>query len=140
MTAAELSAHHDLVGFVPSAPGQGREYRGQAKRLVELKDPRLGELSGVYVELPTDVTVSLGGDRHLANVVATPPGKDEVADAVNFVTGLAKAGKIAIPGQPATGATHAVEQDDHGRKPPRSAATAELTDGRPNRIHTRIEF
>jgi hypothetical protein len=114
--AAELSARHNLVGFVASAPGQGREYRGQAKQLIALKDPRLGDLDGVYAELPTDVKVSVGKDRHVANVVATPPGKDEVADAVNFVAGLARAGKIAIPGRPATGATHAVEQDDHGRK------------------------
>jgi FMN phosphatase YigB (HAD superfamily) len=116
VTAAELASRHNLIGFVPSAPGQGREYRGQAKQLVELKDPKLGDLNGVYVELPTDVAVSVGKDRRVANVAATPPGKDEVADAVNFVAGLARAGKIAIPGRPAIGATHAVEQDDQGRK------------------------
>jgi FMN phosphatase YigB (HAD superfamily) len=116
VTAAELSVRHNLAGFVPSAPVQGREHRGQARQLVELKDPKLGDLDGLYVELPTEVTVSLGKDRHVANVAATPPGKDEVADAVNFVAGLARAGKIAIPGRPAIGATHAIEQDAHGRK------------------------
>ena len=116
VTAAELSARHHLFGFIPAAPAQGSEYRGQARKLIELKDPKLGDLDGVFAELPTDVIVSLGEDQRVANVAATSPGKDEVADAVNFVAGLAKAGKIAIPGQPATGATHAVEQDDHGRK------------------------
>jgi hypothetical protein len=114
--AAELAARHNLVGFVPSAPGKGREYRGQAKQLIALEDPKLGDLNGVYVELPTEVTVSLGEDRHVANVAATSPGKEEVADAVNFVASLFRAGKIAIPGRPAVGATHAVEQDDKGRK------------------------
>ena len=137
--AAELSARHNLVGFVLAAPGQGREHRGQARQLVELKDPKLGDLDGVYVELPTEVTVGLGEDRHVANVAATPPGKDEVADAVNFVAGLAKAGKIAIPGRPAMGASHVVEQDDNGRNAWSAAATA-LTNGRLNRIHRRIEF
>ncbi len=75
--AAELSARHNLVGFVLSAPGQGREYRGQAKQLVELKDPKLGDLNGVYVELPTEVTVSVGKDRRVANVAATAPSSSD---------------------------------------------------------------
>jgi hypothetical protein len=116
VTAAELSTRHNLFGFVPSTSVRSLEWRGQAKQLVELNDPKLGDLNGIYAELPTDVTVGFGKDRRVSKVAATPPGKDEVADAVNFVAGLAKAGKIRIAGRPAPEATHAVEEDHSGRK------------------------
>lgn len=116
VVAADLDARHGLIDFKPSAMARGLDSRGQARRLVELNDPRLGDLKGIYVELPTDVTVSLGPNRRVKSVTATPPGKDEVADAVNFVSGLAKSGKIAMPGKTTLGATHAVETDAAGRK------------------------
>ena len=116
VTSAELSTKHGLLGFASSSPAKGGTARGQARRLVELKDPRLGDLSGIYAELPTDVTLQFGSDRRVAKVSATPPDKDEVADAVSYVASLSKSGKIALPGRQTLGATHAIEQDPDGKR------------------------
>jgi hypothetical protein len=111
-----LAVRHGLTGFVPFGKGD-RSVRGQANRLVQLKDPRLGPLDGVQVELPAEVSVELGTDGRVADVTASPPDPEEVADAVNYVCGLVKGHKVAIPGQraPAFGTTHTVEQDEAGQ-------------------------
>jgi hypothetical protein len=117
-TEAALAGRYHLFGFRPTGTGGAGagQVKGQANQLVKLDDPKLGALDGVYVELPGDVTVSLGADNRVSGVVATPPGTDEVADAVNYVTGLVKNGQVAMPGQPTSGTTHAVEQDADGQK------------------------
>jgi FMN phosphatase YigB (HAD superfamily) len=114
--AATLAARFDMIGFSPSTPVAGHVLEGRARRLTVLEDPKLGDLSGICVELPSAVTVTVGADGNVANVVATPPASDEVADAVNFVASLQKSGKVATAGCPAAGATHVVEQDAEGRR------------------------
>jgi len=96
---------------------QGRRVRGEANQLVQLDDPRLGPLNGVYVALPTQVTVELASSGRVTEVASAGPGSDEVADAVNFVCSLMKSRSIAGEGL-TTGprATHAIEQDQAGRK------------------------
>jgi len=114
--AAALATRHGLVGFTATAT-VGRSIHGRANQLVQLKDPRLGSLNGIYVERPSEVTVDFGPDGRVAEVVATVPNPDEVADAVNFVSSLIKSGRLAVPGQPAPsfGVTHVVESDSEGR-------------------------
>jgi hypothetical protein len=118
--AVSLEARHGLVGFTPDRghwlEAAGGSVRGHAQRLVQLTDPRLGPLAGVYVDLPTEVTVRLGPGGRVAGVSAPPPPADAVADAANFVSTLVKSGRVALPGQPAVGATHAVVEDDAGRR------------------------
>jgi hypothetical protein len=115
--AVALSARHGLVGFTPRAGSAGeRTVAGQAKRLVQLTDERLGPLRGVYVELPTDVTVHFAPDGRVEDVAATPPEKDEVAEAANYVAGLVKSKQVAMRGQPPARAPYVVEEDDAGRK------------------------
>ena len=114
--AATLAARYSLIDFRPSELVGGHKVKGQAKHLVKLNDPSLGDLNGVYVELPSDVTVSLGADGRVSDVAVTPPGAGEVADAINYVSSLVKSKKIATPEQPAVGATHAVEKDAAGRR------------------------
>ncbi|MEK6262282.1 MAG: hypothetical protein AABP62_27100 [Planctomycetota bacterium] len=114
--AAALATRHGLVGFTATAT-VGRSVHGRANQLVQLNDPRLGSLDGVYVERPSEVTVDIGLDGLVAEVEAVAPDSDDVADAVNFVSSLMKSGRVAIPGQPVPsfGVTHAVERDSEGR-------------------------
>jgi hypothetical protein len=114
--AAVLSARHDLQGFTPHGESGGRKLTGDARRLVQLNNPRLGALNGIFVELPAQVDVELNADGRVAKVAATPPGDDDVADAVNYVSNLVKSGKVAAPGEQVFGATHAVVEDAAGRR------------------------
>jgi FMN phosphatase YigB (HAD superfamily) len=113
---ATLDARYNLVDFKPSGRTGGREIKGRAKQLVPINDPKLGELSGLYVELPSDVTVMFDQKGLIEDVAATPPDADEVADVSNYVLSLARTKAIAQPGQPARGATHFVEKDSAGRR------------------------
>lgn len=112
-----LADRHGLVGF-RQLDVAGRTIQGQASKLIQLNDPKLGPLDGIYVERPTEVTVELGPDGRVANVAAAPPGPDEVADAVNFVSSLVKSRSVAIPGQPPSEfrGTHSIETDAAGRR------------------------
>ena len=115
-TAMTLSVHHDLVGFEPKSTSDGQQMRGRAAKLVQHSDPKLKQLDGVYVELPTEVTVNLGAGGQVMKVTSTPPEADATSDAVNYVSSLLKSQRVAVPGQPAVNATHELEHDATGRK------------------------
>ena len=111
--APALSLHHGLNAFKISEI-QGRVIYGRAKQLIQLNDPKLGELDGIYVERPTEVTIEFTSQGSLERVRAEAPSPDEVADAVNFVCTLVQGGRIAhIDGS--KGTTHAVQIDPSGR-------------------------
>ena len=111
-----LAAHHNLLGFNPTAVEE-HKVRGTAMRLVQLKNPKLGPLDGVFVELPTEATVELGLDGRVNAVSATPVDADAVMDATNFVSGLVKSQSVTIPGQRSkSGSTHTVETDAAGQR------------------------
>jgi len=114
--ATTLAIRQGLIGFNPTG-GDGRTIRGRAGRLVQLNDPRLGPINGLYVELQTEVTVELTPDGRVANAAAASPSPEEVADALNFVAGLVKSSKVAVSGAatPAFGVSHVVERDAAGR-------------------------
>ena len=67
-----------------------------------------------YASTHPEVTVEIGPDGQVAHVAATPPDPEEVADAINYVAGLLKSHKVAVPGQPAPafGTTHTAERDE----------------------------
>jgi hypothetical protein len=115
--AADLAVRHGLLGFDMTGK-EGSTIHGRANQLIQLNDPRLGPLNGVYIERPSEVRVEFTADGRIADVAATSPEREEVADAVNFVSSLVKTGRVAIPGQPppAFGTTHTVETDRQGRR------------------------
>lgn len=115
--APALASRFGLVGFKPTRIGT-MSLSGLSSQLLQLNDPRLGPLDGVYVERPTEVTVELGPDGRVVGVSDSTADPDELADSVNFVSSLLKSGKVAIPGQqaPPFGVTHIVECDDAGRR------------------------
>jgi hypothetical protein len=114
--ATALASRFGLLGFTPTG-GSAGTVRGLVSQLIQLNDPRLGPLDGVYVERSTEVKVELGPDGRVAGVANDQADSDEVADAVNFVSTLVKSGRVEIPGQaaPPFGVTHVVERDTAGR-------------------------
>jgi len=115
-TALALDEQHGLVDFHPTG-GDMRTLHGRAGRLVQLSDARLGRINGVYVEIPTDVTVELSPDGQVASATAAMPVPDEVSDALSFVLGLVRGDRVAVQGEttPLSTPTHVVEQDSVGR-------------------------
>lgn len=84
-----------------------------AKIPIPLDDERLGNLRGVYVDLP--VTVELPLDR-VARARLSPQS-EALAEAVHFVRGLQAAKRIQQIGDPEQrGTTHTVKIDGQGRK------------------------
>src|SRR5262249_28344519 len=114
--APALLHRFGLVNFNPSHRDQ-KAIHGRTSQLVQLNDPRLGPLNGVYVERPAEATVDLGSDGRVTGVAVDAADSEEVADAVNFVSTLVKSGKVAVPGDTAKkiGVTHVVERDSAGR-------------------------
>jgi FMN phosphatase YigB (HAD superfamily) len=115
-TEGLLAARYAIHGFRPSGPRDARHVQGQADRWVQLRDSRLGALDGVYVEIPCDVELEFGADGRVARVKAPPPDAESVRDAATFVASLVAHRKVALPGVPAPGATHAVEAEESGRR------------------------
>lgn len=111
---ATLNSEHGLHEFTPTDIS-GRILHGRAKQLLQLNDPRLGALDGVYVERPTDVTVELAPNGSVGSVQASKASPEEIADAVNTVHTLIQGERIARPGH-AKGTTHAVVTDANGRQ------------------------
>src|SRR5262249_44954278 len=64
------------MGGSPPTRRDGRTLHGRASHLIQLNDPRLGTLNGVYVERPADVTVELGPDGRVASVAGASPDPD----------------------------------------------------------------
>lgn len=116
--AAFLGARHELLNFrgLRQLDTDADTYEGEANRLVKLSDPRLGSLDGLYVELPCQVRFRCGNDGKIRDVTAGDPSQEEISDAVNFVAGLLKSKRVALPSEQTFGATHQVESDEAGRK------------------------
>jgi FMN phosphatase YigB (HAD superfamily) len=114
--APALSLRFGLVNFT-SSNEIGETVQGRASQLMQLNDPRLGPLNGVFVERPAEVTAKLGSDGRVTGVTVDPADPEEVPDAVNFVSTLVKSGQLEVPGQLARGigVSHVVERDSAGR-------------------------
>jgi beta-phosphoglucomutase-like phosphatase (HAD superfamily) len=82
-----------------------------------LDDPSLGELNGVHVELPADAEIDLDARGAIQSVRQAKPAGDVVAEATQYVRGLAGTGKVASdPKKRPFGATHEVSVDSEGRR------------------------
>jgi FMN phosphatase YigB (HAD superfamily) len=113
-----LAAKHrmDLVSAAPARSSRDA-YRARVKVWHPLDDPSLGELSGVHVELPADAEVELDSRGAIERVRQTKPSDDDVAEAMQYVRGLAGTGKVASdPKKRPFGATHEVSVDSEGRR------------------------
>jgi beta-phosphoglucomutase-like phosphatase (HAD superfamily) len=106
----------DLVSTAPARARKGA-INARVKVWHALDDPSLGELSGVHVELPADAEIDLDAQGGVQSVRHSTPSEDAVADAMQYVRGLAGTGKVASgPKNRPHGATHEVSVDSEGRR------------------------
>src|SRR5262249_50344191 len=115
---ASLAATHRM-DLVSAAPGRSARdpINARVKVWHALADPPLGDLDGVHVELPADAQVHLDERGGIASVRQGRPTDEEVAEAAQYVRGLAKTGKlVSDPNERPLGATHEVTVDSEGRR------------------------
>jgi hypothetical protein len=113
--AFALSTRHNIAGFIPLNRSDDKLH-GQADRLVQLDRPELGDLRGIYVNIPTDVAVTQSNDGKLSDVMQMSPLPEDIVDAAATVKSLQHHGKIDSPEHPQAGATHQIENDEQGRR------------------------
>jgi hypothetical protein len=115
---SNLAATHGM-DLVSAAPGRSAREPIQARVKVwqELSDPSLGDLDGVRVELPADAQIRLNERGAVESVRQGRPSDEDVAEAMQYVRGLAKTGKVVSdPNKRPLGATHEVTVDSEGRR------------------------
>ena len=113
-----LAAKHqmDLVSAAPARSPKGA-INARVKVWHALDDPSLGELSGVHVELPADAEIDLDAHGAVKSVRHGRPSDDVVAEATQYLRGLAGTGQIVSdPKKRPFGATHEVSVDSEGRR------------------------
>jgi hypothetical protein len=113
-----LAATHrmDLVSAAPQGSKKGA-ISARVRVWHAIDDPSLGELNGVHVELPTEAELSLDARGAIESVRQARPSDDIVAEATQYVRGLAGTGQIASdPKKRPLGATHELSVDSEGRR------------------------
>jgi hypothetical protein len=94
----------------------GNTVQGQGTQLVQLNRSELGQLSGVYVEIPIDLSLETSDERTLNKVQVQKIAEEDIEEAVSHIQRLARRGQIESVSQAASKATHAIETDRMGRK------------------------
>ena len=114
-----LAARHDMqLDSVHGSPTGA--VKGKGRSWVKLDALGLGDLRGVYVELPIDFEAKFDPNGHLGNVQVSPPSSEYLTEAVDNVRTLIANGQVE--GHP-TGSgdspvlpTHRVETGPDGRR------------------------
>ncbi len=72
----------------------------------------------IYAPVPVTFSVELDARGHIISIDRDTPDPAAVADAARYIKSLRDSGQLAGPGarQPASGLTHQVERDEHGRQ------------------------
>jgi hypothetical protein len=114
ISAVPELANQKLVDFQPTSIVKGTLH-GRANQLVQLVDPRLGSLKGIYVKRPTEIAVDFSPHGTMNTVHVAQPDKEEIADMANYVHSLNQSGQIDT-GSGSKGATHFIKTDSKGRR------------------------
>jgi hypothetical protein len=113
-----LAATHGM-NVVSAAPSRSAREPINARVKVwhPLSDHSLGDLDGVHVELPADAQIHLDERGGVESVRQGRPSEEALAEATQYVRGLAKTGKVASdPDKRPLGATYEVTVDSEGRR------------------------
>jgi hypothetical protein len=95
----------------------GPQVIAQGMRLVELSCEELGSLSGVYMEIPVEVNVTLLDEATIGNLRCPEITQEDMDEAVSHLRRLAAQGRIVQDSKsPAPGATHEIKTDAQGRR------------------------
>lgn len=90
---------------------------GRARKWCPLRDPELGDLDGVHVQLPVRIEMDVDPQGRVGLLESDEPPPEALAEAVHFVRGLARHRRVALdPERPEPGTSHAVTTDASGRR------------------------
>jgi len=96
---------------------QGQEFMAQGMKLVELTCDELGPLSGIYTQIPVEVSLTLRDQSTLRDLRCSEISQEDIDEATSHITRLASQGRIAMDCQnPTPGATHELKTDAQGRR------------------------
>ncbi|MFN6138947.1 MAG: hypothetical protein ACK480_10695 [Planctomycetota bacterium] len=96
---------------------QGQEIMAQGMKLVELTSDELGPLSGVYTQIPVEVSLKLCDPSTLRDLRCSEISQEDIDEATSQITRLVSQGRIAMDCQnPTPGATHELKTDAKGRR------------------------
>src|SRR6266540_5827179 len=72
----------------------------------------------IYAPIPVSLSVELDARGRVKSIEGDTPNPAAVADAARYIKTLRDSGQLAGPGerQPASGLTHQIERDEHGRQ------------------------
>ncbi len=110
-----LNDDHGIKSFTVLSQ-RGNLIEGQGTRLVQLNRPDLGSLSGVFVEIPVDVSLETDDHKTLEKVRIQPVSDEDIEEAVSHVKRLVRHDQINPRIQAGSHATHTVETDSAGHK------------------------
>ncbi|MFN6301897.1 MAG: hypothetical protein ACK42H_06880 [Planctomycetota bacterium] len=96
---------------------QGQEIMAQGMKLVELTSDELGPLSGVYTQIPVEVSLKLCDPSTLRDLRCSEISQEDIDEATSQITRLVSQGRIAMDNHtPKPGATHELNTDAKGRR------------------------
>jgi len=111
-----LKNDHGITAFATLSQN-GHTINGQGMRLVQLNRQDLGNLSGVFVEIPVDISLETTDQQALDKVHVQKISDEDIEEAVSHIQRLARRGQIDSVSQAATSmATHTIETDNKGRR------------------------
>jgi hypothetical protein len=94
-----------------------QEIIGQGKRLVQLSGADLGSLSGVFTELPVEVTLKAPIAGVGLDIRCTEISPQDIQEAISHLKRLDDRRQIAVDYNDLTpGATHELKSDEMGRR------------------------
>jgi len=105
---------YGITAFTPLSQHDDVFY-GQGTCLKQLNHPKLGELSGIFVEIPVDVSLRTKHQKTLDNVDIKETSDEDIEEAVSHVLRLKRRNQIG-PANGHSNATHIIKTDDMGRK------------------------
>jgi len=112
-----LAAHAnvDLISLVGTRDSD--TLLARVKTWHPIRSDKLGDLSGVNVKLPAQVTVHLDAAGKVKTLDCTQPSPEDEEEARHFLESLVTHGQIAADSElPARGATHQINTDAAGRR------------------------
>lgn len=111
----KTKSNMDLISLTGSR--ESDTFLGKVNTWQPIRDEGLGELSGVNVKLPAEVTVQLDASGKVKHVDSARPSTADEQEAKHFLESLVNHGQIAPEAAPSSrGATHQIETDSEGRR------------------------
>lgn len=111
-----LLTNHGIRAFTALSQ-HGHTIEGQGTRLIQLQHPELGPLSGIFVEVPVDVSIDTSERGTLENVRVKGTADEDIEEALSHIKRLVRRGQIDADNRAdSSQASHTIETDNMGRR------------------------